>query len=446
MKTSQPHVLPHSQDAEKAVLGSILRDADLQLLNLVVDRLRPEHFFVDVHQKIYSSMLELYGVNQPTDLLTVADKLRRQSKGSDEVGPTYLVELMEAAPIVSNIEYYATIVADNYFLRQIISACQSVVLKAMSYDGGIKELVEEIEKEFISITNSHDRKGLVLAKDVLERTLVDLEHRLSNEGTLTGVPSGFKELDRLTGGWQKSDLILVGARPGMGKTAFALNCALNAARDGKGVAVFTLEMADTQLMMRLLSAEGRIDSSKLRKGDLDDEERDRLMLGARQLYKLNLGIDETPGITILELRSRCRRFKKERGLDLIIIDYLQLMRGSITKKYDSREHEISEVSRELKALAKELNVPIIALAQLNRGVEKRTDRTPQISDLRESGSIEQDADIILMLYRDEYYNKDTDSSGVALLKLAKNRHGSTDDVQLAFLPNFMKFADLYKGP
>jgi replicative DNA helicase len=320
------------------------------------------------------------------------------------------------------------------------------VLKAMSYDGGVKELVEEIEKEFISITNSHDRKGLILAKDVLERTLADLEQRLANEGTLTGVPSGFKDLDRMTGGWQKSDLILIGARPGMGKTAFALNCALNAAREGKGVAVFTLEMADTQLMMRLLSAEGRVDSGKLRKGDLDDEERDRLMLGARELYKLNLGIDETPGITILELRSRCRRFKKERGLDLIIIDYLQLMRGSVTKKYDSREHEISEVSRELKALAKELNVPIIALAQLNRGVEKRTDRTPQISDLRESGSIEQDADIILMLYRDEYYNKDSDSTGVALLKLAKNRHGSTDDVQLAFLPNFMKFADLYKAP
>lgn len=446
MSQRAAHTLPHSTEAEKAVLGAILRDSDLQLLNLVVDKLRPDHYFLDSHQRIYAAMLELYGGNQPTDLLTVADKLRRQAKGADDIGPAYLVELMEAAPVASNIEYYAGIVSDNFYLRQIINACQSVVLKAMSYDGGVKELVEEIEKEFISITNSHDRKGLVLARDVLERTLADLEQRLANDGTLTGVPSGFKDLDRMTGGWQKSDLILIGARPGMGKTAFALNCALNAAREGKGVAVFTLEMADTQLMMRLLSAEGRVDSGKLRKGDLDDEERDRLMLGARELYKLNLGIDETPGITILELRSRCRRFKKERGLDLIIIDYLQLMRGSVTKKYDSREHEISEVSRELKALAKELNVPIIALAQLNRGVEKRTDRTPQISDLRESGSIEQDADIILMLYRDEYYNKDSDSTGVALLKLAKNRHGSTDDVQLAFLPNFMKFADLYKAP
>lgn len=446
MSTRAPHTLPHSLEHEKAVLGAILRDHEASVLNLVSDRLRPDHFFLESHSRIYIAMLELDAAGQPTDLLTVADKLRRQAKGEDDIGPAYLVELMEAAPLASNIDHYGTVVIDHFYLRQIVRACQATALKAMSYDGSVKELVEEVEKEFISITNAHDRKGLVMIRDVLPRALEELESRINNDGKMTGVTSGFVDIDRMTGGWQRSDLILIGARPGMGKTAFALNCGLNAAKAGHSVAFFTLEMADTQLINRLLSSESQVDSSKFRRGEMDEDERDRLMLGARELNKLKFSVDQTPGITILELRSRARRFKKEMGLDLIIIDYLQLMRGSVGKRYDSREHEISEVSRELKGLAKELSVPIVALAQLNRGVEKRNDRTPQISDLRESGSIEQDADIILMLYRDDYYDKNSEDAGIALLKVAKNRHGSTDDIQLAFKPNFVKFQNLYKGP
>lgn len=433
---------PHSVDAEKALLGAVLRDPDT--LNLIADKVIPDHFYLDAHRQIYQAMVEQYHLSEPTDLMTVAEKLRRLGSDSEYLGPAYLVELTESSPVTQNVEYYAHLVRDYYYMRRVIDACQTTIKKAMSYDGKVSGFIEDVEKEFIEIANQQDKGGLVLALEVLNETLVELEERLNGDGGLTGVPSQYVDLDRITGGWQKSDLIIIAARPGMGKTAFALNCVINAVKSGKHTAMFTLEMSKTQLMNRIISSEARIDSSRMRKGDLTEDEQDRLMHGAREIGTLPavLGIDETPSISLLELRSRCRRFKKEHGLDLIVIDYLQLMGASGTKKYDSREREISEISGGLKALAKELQVPVIALAQLNRGPDARPDKIPKLSDLRESGSMEQDADMIIFIYRDEYYNKDSQDVGKALLRIAKNRHGSTDDISLAFAPHFLKFTNL----
>lgn len=433
---------PHSLEAERAVLGAVLRESDK--ITLIADKLKPESFYLDAHSSIFMAMLLLYQSNEPTDLITVSDKLRRMDGDHEYLGPAYLVELTERSPIAQNIEHYAQIVRDYYYLRKIITSCQTTISKAMVQDGEVSSFIEDIEKQFLEITNSQDTEGIVLAQDVLHDAIEEIEERLSKEGDLTGVPTEFNDLDRITGGWQKSDLIIIAARPGMGKTAFVLNCAINAVRQKKNTAVFTLEMSKTQLMTRIISSEARVDSGRLRKGDLSEEEQDRLMHGVRGIGTLPaiLGIDETPGINLLELRSRCRRFKKEHGLDLIIIDYLQLMGPSGTKKYDSREREISEISGGLKALAKELQVPVIALAQLNRGPDTRPDKVPKLSDLRESGSMEQDADLILFLYRDEYYNPNSEDAGKALVRLAKNRHGALEDVYLAFAPNFLKFSNL----
>jgi replicative DNA helicase len=443
--TAQVLAPPHSLDAEKAVLGAVLRDADA--FNLIADKLKAEQFYLDAHRDIFQAMCELYQLNEPTDILTVAEKLRRQHADNDFLGPAYLVELTENSPFTQNIEYYARVVSEYYFLRRIINACQSTVKKAMSYDGEVAGFIEDIEKEFIAIANQQDSGGIATTHEVLDKTIAEIETRLNSDGAMTGVPSQFSDLDRNTGGWQRSDLVIIAARPGMGKTAFALNCVVNSVKAGKHTVIFTLEMSKTQLMERIISSEARIDSSKMRKGDLNEEEQDRLMHGIRGIGTMPamLGIDETPSISLLELRSRCRRFKKEHGLDLIVIDYLQLMGPSGTKKYESREREISEISGGLKALAKELNVPVIALAQLNRGVEGRPDKVPKLSDLRESGSMEQDADMILFLYRDEYYNPNSEDAGKAMLRIAKNRHGSLQDIYLAFAPNFLKFTNLQQS-
>ena len=318
----------------------------------------------------------------------------------------------------------------------------------MACSGRAAGFIEEVEKEFLSIANEQDRKGgLVPHVEVLNSTIIELEAKLAMEGALAGVPSGFNDLDQLTGGWNKSDLIIIAARPGMGKTAFMLNCAMNAVKAGVPTAMFTLEMSRNQLMQRLLASEARVDSQSLRKGETTEDGRNRLMQGARVIATLpaQLGIDETSGISLVELRSRCRRFKKEYGLGLIMIDYLQLMVSSTTKKNDSREREIAEISGGLKGLAKELQVPVIAAAQLNREADKRVDKRPKISDLRESGSIEMDADQILFLYRDEYYNKNSEDVGKAEVILGKNRHGSVETVMLAYQSAFVSFHNLMKN-
>jgi replicative DNA helicase len=439
---------PHSVEAEKAVLGAILRDPE-QLTNVMAtSKLSAEHFYLDTHRHIFSAMLKLDSRNEPADLITVVDALRKdQTEGANSIGLAYLVELTESCPVAQNIEYYAKIVTQKFYLRKIIFACQETVRRASASEGEISSFIEDIEKNFLEIANDHDSgNGLTPAHKVLVSTIEDLEARINSEGSITGVSTGFIDLDKATGGWQPSDLIILAARPGMGKTALALNWALNAVKAEKTVAVFTLEMSKEQLMQRLLSAEGRVDSTRMRKGDLTDEDQDRLMHAARSInqFASRLAIDETPAISLTEVRSRCRRYHKEFGLSLVIIDYLQLMGSHSTWRKESREREVSEISMGLKALAKELHVPVIALAQLNRGPDSRTDKRPKISDLRESGSMEQDADQIIFVYRDEYYNPNSEYAGKSEVIIGKNRHGETGTVFLAFLPNFVSFHNLVK--
>ena len=400
--------LPHSADAEKAVLGAVLKEPE-QLVN-VEGFLEPQHFFIDTHRKIYEGMLELSKVGESVDFVTLTDKLLHLGSEYQQISAAYLIDLAQNCPVSENVEYYMRIVRTSYYKRKIILSCQSVISEATNYEGNIESFVESIEKEFLSISSEYDTKGIVSAGQVLESTIEDIQRRIETDGQTTGVPTGFNDLDRLTGGMQPSDLVILAARPGMGKTALVLNLSVNAAFAGKSVAIFTLEMSKEQLMSRVLASIGRVDASRLRKGDLNDEEQDRLMEGARRIYEASdrIGIDETPGVSLMELRSRCRRYQKERGLDLIVVDYLQLMRHS-SGKNESREREISEISMGLKNLAKELSVPVIALAQLNRGPDSRPDKRPKISDLRESGSMEQDADLILFVYRDEYYNPNSEN-------------------------------------
>lgn len=442
---SEKQTLPYSASAEKAVLGGVLRDRESLLL--IEGLLEPQFFFIDAHLKIYEAIIELSGAGESVDILTVSERLREKSD-QDVLGAAYLIELTENCPVTQNIEHYGAIVRRYFFLRRIIQACQSTIDGAMSFDGSVESFVEGIEKEFLSISGSYDRKGVIKADAVLESTIEDIQKKLESDGSITGVPTGFTDLDSLTGGLQGSDLIILAARPGMGKTALILNVATHAALEKKSVVIFTLEMSKEQLMSRVLSSVARVDSQRLRKGDLSDEEQDRLMEGARRLYecKDNLGIDETPGISLMELRSRCRRYHKEFGLDLVVIDYLQLMSGH-GKASESREREISEISMGLKQLAKELHVPVVALAQLNRGPDARPDKRPKISDLRESGSMEQDADMILFVYRDEYYNPDSEQAGITEVIVGKNRHGSLTTLKLAFEPSFVSFQNLYQdGP
>lgn len=390
-------------------------------------------------------MLALYGEGSSPDVLTVAAALRSEDRDNPYLQAAYLAELMNSAPVAQNIDAYLEIIRKDYFLRNIIRTCQETINKAMGFQGSIEGYVEEIEKQFLAITESYDNKaGIVDAGRVLKSTIEMLEKRIKSEGTITGVPTGFNDLDAMTGGLGESDLIILAARPGMGKTALVLNFATNAAFAGYKVALFTLEMSKEQLMMRVLSTVARVDSSRLRKGDLSDQEQDQLVNGARQIHKFkdNLGIDETPGITLVELRSRVRRYHKENGVNLVIIDYLQLM-GSTGNAEKSREREISEISMGLKELAKELNIPVIALAQLNRGPDARPDKRPKISDLRESGSMEQDADMIFFVYRDEYYNPNSEMAGKAEIIIGKNRHGETGAITLAYQPNFVCFHNIY---
>ena len=443
--TSLGNTPPHSIDAERAVLGAILREP--LSLNLVADKVTADDFFLDVHRRVFKAMVELDAANEPTDIVTVADRLQRTSGDGEPIGPAFLVELTEKSPVAQNVEYYAELVKDYKTLRDVIAACQSTIAKAMACQGKAVGFVEDVEREFLQISARQDRKGGIVSHiDVLNDTITELEKRLSMESSVTGVTSGFTDLDAVTGGWQKTDLIILAARPAMGKTAFALNCTINAVKAGHPVIFFSLEMANIDLMSRLVASEGRVDSSRLRRGDLTEDDRNRLMQGVRQIGTMPamLGLDETPGLSLMELRSRCRRFKKEHGLGLVVIDYLQLISASSGRKSDSREREIAEISSGLKGLAKELEIPIIALAQLNRESDKRIDKRPKMSDLRESGSIEMDADLILFVYRDEYYNKASEDAGKAEIIIGKNRHGSTENVMLAYQSNFVSFHNLLK--
>ena len=436
---------PQAIEMEQAVLGALLLEKDA--LNRVVDVVRPAMFYKDAHQVIYEGVNELFQNSEPIDLLTVKNWLSLNGKLEAVGGVYYLTELTSKVASAANIEYHARVIAQKYLLREMIKIGDEVVNKAYDETTDVFDLLDDTEKHLFELSETNLRRNYMAMTDLVHSTLKRLEGLQGQEGGVTGVPTGFSIMDQMTSGFQPSDLIIIAARPAMGKTAFTLSAMRNAAvRFGVPCAFFSLEMAATQLVQRLLCGEAEIDAQKVRTGRLERYEWEQLTTRIGQLSKAPIYIDDTPGLSIMDLRAKGRRLKAEKNIGMIMIDYLQLMTGSA--KAGSREQEIAGISRSLKELAKELNVPIIALSQLSRAVETRGgDKKPMLSDLRESGSIEQDADMVMFLYRPEYYGlttyeDGTSTQGVAEVIIAKQRNGPVGEVRLQFINKFAKFADL----
>ena len=440
-------VQPQATDLEAAVLGALMLDKDA--LPIVLDILRPESFYTDAHQVIYRAILSLFERSHPVDLLTVTEQLKKSGDIDTVGGPYYLVELTGRVGSSANIEYHARIVAQKHIQRELIKVSTQIIKDAYEDTTDVFTLLDDAEQGLFAVTQNNLSRQYESMGELASKTLKILEELKDKEDGLTGVPTGFTDLDRLTSGWQASDLIILAARPGMGKTAFVMSLARNAAMEfNKGVAIFSLEMASTQLVQRLISMEAEIPGSKLRSGKLEEYEWQQLHTTIEKMSEIPVYIDDTPGINIFELRAKCRRLKMQHDIQMVIIDYLQLMSGAGNNKNTNREQEISQISRALKGLAKELNVPVIALSQLSRAVEVRGgSKRPQLSDLRESGAIEQDADIVSFIYRPEYYQILEDESGqslkgIAEIIIAKHRNGALDTIKLRFTDQFAKFSDL----
>lgn len=436
---------PQALEMEQAVLGALLLEKGA--LNRVVDVVRPEMFYKDAHQVIYQGVNELFQNSEPIDILTVKNWLSQNGKLEVVGGVYYLTELTSKVASAANIEYHARVIAQKYLMRELITIGDDVVEKAFDETTDVFDLLDDTEKKMFELSETNLRRNYMPMSDLVVSTLKRLEGLQDQEGGVTGVPSDFRMMDAMTSGFQPSDLVIIAARPAMGKTAFTLTVARNAAvKYGVPVAFFSLEMAATQLVQRLLCSEAEIDAQKVRTGRLERYEWEQLTTRIGNLSKAPIYIDDTPALSIMDLRAKGRRLKAERNLGMIIIDYLQLMTGS--SKAGSREQEIASISRSLKELAKEINVPIIALSQLSRAVETRGgDKKPMLSDLRESGSIEQDADMVMFLYRPEYYGlttyeDGTSTQGMAEVIIAKQRNGPVGDVRLQFINKFAKFADL----
>ena len=436
-------VLPHSAEAEQAVVGSMLMDRDAILTSSEI--ISGEDFYQSAYGVVFDAIVEIYNEGKPVDLVTLQERLREKDVPDEISSLEFARDLLTAVPTSANVKYYAEIVAEKAMLRRLIKLNEEI--SNMCYLGKepMEAILETTEKKVFELVQKRNTGDFVPIKDVVLNALEKIEMASKTNGSVTGIPTGFLDLDYKMAGLQPSDLILVAARPSMGKTAFVLNIAQHVAfKAGKSVAIFSLEMSKEQLVNRLFALEGQVDSQALRTGNLKDEDWEKLIESAGIIGRSKLIIDDTPGISISELRSKCRKFKLEQGLDLIIIDYLQLMTGRVGGRSESRQQEISEISRSLKGLARELNVPVIALSQLSRAVEQRPDHRPMLSDLRESGAIEQDADVVMFIYRDDYYNKDTEMKNVAEIIIAKQRNGSIGTVNLTWLPNYTKFANYLK--
>lgn len=429
-------VPPHNIDAEQAVLGALFLDNSA--IAVVTRFLHPEDFYVEAHRVIFQTILDLEEIGQAADLVTVTDLLRRRGDLEKVGGATYVATLSNISPTAANAEHYARIVEEKALLRNLINLATRIA--GMGYEGSedAERLMEEAEKMLVELGSRRTSVLFIEIKDILMDTFKHLEHLAKHKGEIHGVPTGFIDLDRLCQGLQPGDLVIVAGRPSMGKTSFGMGIAYNAAEQtNKPVAVFSLEMSKEQLVQRMLCAEAMVDQHKIRTGSIGDEDWAKLTQKAREIAKLPIFIDDSGILTARQLRSKARRLHMERGLGLIVIDYLQLMQGS--GRTENRQQEIANISRSLKALAKELSVPILALAQLSRSVEQRQDKKPIMSDLRESGSLEQDADVVMFIYRDEYYNPDTERVGIADIIVAKQRNGPTGVVELAFLKEYTKF-------
>ena len=434
-------VLPHSVEAEQSVIGSMIMDRDAIMTASEV--ITSEDFYQSQYGVLFDAMLELYNEGKPVDLVTLQERLREKDVPPEISSLEFVRALLDAVPTSANVRHYATIVQEKSMLRKLIKVNEDIANTCYLAREKTEDILEETEKKIFDLLQYRSTGDFVPIKQVVLNALDKIEKASKNKGTVTGIPTGFIDLDYKTSGFQPSDLILIAARPSMGKTAFVLNVAQHMAfKEGKTVAIFSLEMSKEQLVNRLFSLESKVDSQALRTGNLTDEDWAKLIEGAAVVGKSNLIIDDTPGISIAELRSKCRKFKLEHDLGIIIIDYLQLMSGG--KHSESRQQEISEISRSLKAVARELNVPVVALSQLSRAVEQRPDHRPMLSDLRESGAIEQDADVVMFLYRDDYYNKDTDKKNIAEVIIAKQRNGPIGTVELVWLPNYTKFANMKK--
>ena len=431
---------PHNQEAEQSVIGAIFLEP--QALITAAEILQYEDFYRVAHQKIFQTMNRLSDQGKPIDVVTVTEELSSKKELEDVGGLSYLTEIANSVPTAANIAHYARIVEEKALLRRLIRVATNIVEDGFTREDEVEALLSEAEKKMMEVSNRKNAGDFRHIKDVLVQTYDNIELLHARKGDITGVPTGFRDLDKITAGFQRNDLIIVAARPSVGKTAFALNVAQNVAtKTEENVAIFSLEMGAEQLVMRMLCAEGNIDAQVLRTGALTAEDWRKLTMAMGSLSNAGIFIDDTPGIRINEIRSKCRRLKQEFGLGMIMIDYLQLIVGS-SNGQENRQQEVSEISRSLKSLARELQVPVIAVSQLSRGVEQRQDKRPMMSDLRESGSIEQDADIVSFLYREDYYDKETENQNMIEIIIAKQRNGPTGTVTLAFVKEFNKFVNI----
>lgn len=438
METPIMRSLPQSLEAEQSVIGSMLIDKNA--IVKVSEKLSEDDFYRDGHKVIYKSILELFKEDTAVDILTVLEYLKSNDLLERAGGVTYVTELSNSVATTANLPSYIKIVEEKSLLRKLIKASTAIIEDSYNKQGNVENVLDQAEKKIFDIAEKKTSNDFESIKDVLGRGLEEIERLFNDQGSITGVGSGFIDLDAKTSGFQKGDMVLIAARPSMGKTTFALNIAEHAAlREGKSVVIFSLEMSKEQLAYKLLCSEANVDLVKLRTGTLEDKDWESIAKAAGPLGNAKIYIDDTAGVSVMEMRSKCRRLKIEYGIDLILIDYLQLMSGSST---DNRQQEVSEISRSIKALAKEMECPVIALSQLSRAPEQRADHRPMLSDLRESGSIEQDADLVMFLYRDEYYNKETEEKNVAECIVAKQRNGPVGTVKLAFLGQLSKFGNL----
>lgn len=433
-------VLPHSIEAERSVIGSMIMDKDA--ITSASEIINGEDFYQNQYGILYDAMLELYNEGKPVDLVTLQNKIKEKDIPEELCSIEFIRELITSVPTSANVKYYANIVKEKAVLRRLIKITEGIANDCYLNKDKMEAILENAEKQVFDVVQNRSTGDFTSIKDVVISSLASIEAAAKNKGSVTGVSTGFYDLDYKTAGLQPSDLIIVAARPSMGKTAFVLNIAEHVAVKSKvTTAIFSLEMSKDQLVKRIISMNSKVDSQAIRTGDLDSEDWLKLVESARDIGASNLVIDDTPGISVQELRSKCRKLKLEKNLGLVIIDYLQLMSGG-SKKAESKQQEISEISRNLKAVAREINAPVIALSQLSRAVEQRPDKRPMMSDLRESGAIEQDADVIMFIYRDDYYNKESEDAGVSEIIIGKQRNGPTGTVKLAWLSQYTKFANL----
>ena len=435
-------VPPHDIEAEQAVIGSMLTDKDAVIA--AAEILKEDAFYRDDNKAIYEAILNLYNKSEPVDIITLKDELESMNKFEQVGGYEYLASLPEKVPTTANVQKYIKIVEEKAILRNLIKTANEIISLGYDSNEDVEDIMDNAEKKIFDIMQSKNQKGYTSIKDALVESFSKLEELYNRKQHITGVPTGFVGLDLKTSGLHGSELILVAARPAMGKTAFALNIATNAAvRANVPVAIFSLEMSKEQLVNRILCSEAMVDSNKVRTGKIEEGDWVKLAGALGPLSESEVYIDDTPGISVMEIRTKCRKLKMEKNIGLVVIDYLQLVQGN-SKKAGSREQEISEISRSLKILAKELNVPVIALSQLSRAVEQRPDHRPMLSDLRESGAIEQDADIVLFIYRDDYYNKESEKKDIAEIIIAKQRGGELGKDELLWMGNYTKFVNLEK--